>query len=130
MDRVSDALIRIKNGYMASLPEVVLPYSKMILSICQVLKKEGFLEDIKDDKGVLKATLKYESGEFTSQRKGVLTDVKRVSKPGLRVYKGAKNLPHVLDGLGIALISTPKGIMTDRQARKERLGGEVIAYVW
>src|SRR5579884_4032315 len=124
MDSVSDALIRIKNGYQSRLSEVELNYSKLVLSICQVLEKEGFIEKTNYDKGSkITVTLKYES------RKPVLTDVKRVSKPGLRVYKGKKNLPYVLNGLGIALISTPRGVMTDRQARKEGLGGEVMALV-
>ena len=123
-DPVGDALIRIKNGYMAKLPEVAVSYSKLIVAICKVLKDEGFISEVKEDSGKVSVTLKYEN------RKSVLTDVKRISKPGLRVYKGKKNLPYVLNGLGIALISTPKGVMTDKKARKEGLGGEVMAYVW
>lgn len=123
-DPVGDALIRIKNGYMAKLPEVSLGYSKLIVAICKVLKDEGFVDSVKEESGKVSVTLKYEN------RKSVLTDVKRISKPGLRVYKGKKNLPYVLNGLGIALISTPKGVMTDKKARKEGLGGEIMAYVW
>jgi small subunit ribosomal protein S8 len=128
-DPVADALIRIKNGYLSHKGEVLLNYSKLVSSICAVLQKEGFIDEIKEDKSAgitnkIVVTLKYES------RKPVLTEVQRVSKPGLRVYRGKKSLPWVLNGLGIALISTPKGIMTDKQARKEGLGGEVMALVW
>jgi small subunit ribosomal protein S8 len=130
-DPVADALIRIKNGYLAYKETVVLPYSKLIESICGVLKKEGYIteaevvptqrnEKIKQ----INVSLKY------ADRKGVIRDVKRVSKPGLRVYKNKKALPYVLNGLGIAIISTPKGVMTDKQARKAGLGGEVLAFVW
>lgn len=129
-DNIADSLIRIKNGYLAHKAEVEMLYSKISVAICDVLVKEGYLSSYKvvdNDKNsfkVILATLKYEG------RQSVLTDVKRISKPGLRVYKGAKALPRVLNGLGIALISTPKGVMTDKQARKEGLGGEVMAYIW
>ncbi len=123
-DSVGDALIRIKNGYMAKLPEVPLQYSKLVVAICKVLKDEGFIDSVKEGNGKVVVTLKYEN------KKSVLTDVKRISKPGLRVYKGKRNLPYVLNGLGIALISTPRGVMTDKKARKEGLGGEIMAYVW
>lgn len=132
-DTVADALIRIKNGYRAQKSGVTLVYSKLVAAICELLEKEGYIENFKviDDgsKKTIAVTLKYEGGVGTF-RKAVLSDVKRVSKPGLRVYKGARSLPYVLNGLGIAIISTPKGIMTDKQARKEGLGGEVMAYVW
>jgi small subunit ribosomal protein S8 len=131
MDIVADSLIRIKNSYLSYKKEAVLPYSKLVLAICQVLKAEDFIEsfeEVKDEKNVnirrVKVVLRYEN------RKPALTAVKRISKPGLRVYKGKTSLPWVLNGLGIALISTPKGVMTDKQARKEGLGGEVMAYVW
>jgi len=124
-DPIADALIRIKNGYMSSLPEVTLIYSKLILNLCELLKKEGFISGCqKDGDRVIKVTLRYQG-----RQKG-LTDVKRVSKPGLRVYKGVKSLPSVLNGLGIAIISTPKGLMTSKQAKKEGVGGEVMALVW
>lgn len=131
MDNVSDGLIRIKNGYMAHLDEVVLNYSKITKTICDVLEKEGYIAncelivDPKNDKfQKLKVSLKYEG------KRPAITHVKRVSKPGLRVYKGKASLPWVLNGLGIAIISTPSGVMTDKQARKAGLGGEVMAYVW
>jgi small subunit ribosomal protein S8 len=131
MDNVSDALIRIKNGYLSQRGEVVLPYSKLVIAICAVLEKEGYITSTEEIKGgrrgnipQLKAVLKYES------KKAAMSGVKRISKPGLRVYKGSTALPWVLNGLGIAIISTPKGVMTDKQARKESVGGEVLAYVW
>jgi small subunit ribosomal protein S8 len=123
-DSVGDVLIRIKNGYMASRSEVSAPYSKLVMNICELLLKSGYIEKAQQKDNVITITLKYEG------RAGAVSDVKRVSKPGLRVYKGAKALPRVLNGLGIAIISTPKGLMTDREARKAGLGGEVMAYVW
>lgn len=130
-DLVSDALIRIKNGYLAYKPEIVLPYSKLITAILAVMENEGYISKFKEvsyDKNPnlkqIKATLKYIS------RKPALTDVKRISKPGLRIYKSNRELPRVLSGIGIAIISTPKGVMSEKQARKEGVGGEVLAYIW
>lgn len=131
MDIVADSLIRIKNGYMAQKDEVALPYSKLIASICEVLKKEGYIStwtEKKADKSKvtvgLQVTLQY------NDRKPAMTEIQRISKPGLRVYKSSKTLPYVLNGVGMALISTPKGVMTDKSARKAKLGGEVMAYIW
>lgn len=124
-DSVGDALIRIKNGYKASKKEVVIPYSKLVMNLCQLLAKEDFVGKVeKASDREIKVILKYDG------RQSAVTDVKRISKPGLRVYEGAKNLPRVLNGLGIAVISTPKGLLTDKDARKEGVGGEVMAYVW
>lgn len=123
-DIVGDSLIRIKNGYLAKRNEVSLGYSKLVLGICGILVKEGYLSSVKKEDKKIIVGLKYEG------RKSVLNDVKRISKPGLRVYKGKSSLPWVLNGMGIAIISTPKGVMTDKQARKEGVGGEVMAYVW
>lgn len=132
-DSVGDSLIRIKNGYRALKPEVILPYSKLVLAIAKLLQKEGFIASIKEakEKNEILVILKYgnESGS-SSNKNPALTDVKRISKPGLRIYKGSKKLPWVLNGLGIAIVSTPKGLMTDKQARKASLGGEIMAYVW
>lgn len=132
MDKVGDLLIRIKNGYMASKKEVVLTYSKLGVAICELLKGEGYLESYKVEGREIKVVLKYDQtgASSSSRRFPALSGVKRVSKPGLRIYKGSKNLPYVYDGLGIAIVSTPKGIMSDKQARKEGLGGEVMALVW
>lgn len=132
-DSVGDSLIRIKNGYRALKSEVILPYSKLVLAIAKLLEKEGFIASVKDAKGENKilVTLKYESEHGSSaNKKPALEDVKRISKPGLRVYRGSKKIPWVLNGLGIAIISTPKGVMTDKEARKASLGGEIMAYVW
>lgn len=130
MDPVADSLIRIKNGYLAYREEVILPYSKLVIAICTLLQKESFIESFKEEKvegksfNQIKVILKYLG------KKAALTDVKRISKPGLRVYKPSKSLPRVLNGFGLAIISTPKGIMSDKHARQERVGGEVLAYVW
>lgn len=131
MDHVSDSLTRIRNGYLSFRDEVELSYSKLIVSICNVLQKEGYIEKFNDYKvgtsethRKIKITLKYDD------RKPALIGIKRISKPGLKVYKSKQNLPWVLNGLGIAVISTPKGVMTDKQARKEGVGGEILAYVW
>ncbi len=126
MDKVGDLLIRIKNGYMAFKKEVVAPYSKLNIAICELLQKEGYVEKCEVSERIINITLKYNE----MQREPALTDVKRISKPGRRVYKGAKFLPVVFDGLGIAIISTPKGIMSNKQAKKEGLGGEIMAFVW
>ncbi len=124
MDPVGDALIRIKNGYSVGKVSVVLNFSKLIWNLTKLLQKEGYLSEVKQDKREIIVTLKYNS------RIPVLTDVKRVSKPSLRVYKGVKDLPRVLNGLGVAVISTPKGLMTDKEAKKLKVGGEVLALVW
>lgn len=130
MDIVADSLIRIKNGYLAYREEVILPYSKLVLAICKLLEQESFIESFKEEKvegksfSQIKVVLKYLG------KKPALTDVKRISKPGLRVYKSRKALPKVLNGFGLAIISTPKGVMSDKQARKEGVGGEIMAHVW
>lgn len=124
MDPVADALIRIKNGYSVGKVTVNLKFSKLILKLSQLLEKEGYLAGVEEKDREIIVTLKYNS------RIPVLTDIKRVSKPSLRVYKGVKEIHRVLNGLGIAIISTPKGLMTDKDARKLKLGGEVLALVW
>ncbi len=124
MDPVGDALIRIKNGYSVGKVSVNLNFSKLIWNLAKLLQKEGYLSEVKQDKREIVVTLKYNS------RIPILTDIKRVSKPSLRVYKGVKDLPRVLNGLGIAIISTPKGLLTDKEARKIKAGGEVLALVW
>lgn len=124
MDPVADALIRIKNGYQVGKVSVSVRYSKLMLRLTLLLQKEGYVDSVAEKGRQIEVTLKYVS------RKPVLTDIKRVSKPSLRVYGGVKDLPRVLNGLGIAIISTPKGLMTDQEARKEKLGGEILALVW
>lgn len=124
MDSVADALIRLKNGYIVGKTNVKVKYSKLILEICKVLEKEGYISGFKPNGYDIDVNLKY------NNKLPALTQVKRVSKPGLRVYKGAKALPTVLNGLGIAIISTPKGIMTNKQAKHDKIGGEVLAEIW
>jgi len=124
MDPVADALIRIKNGYAVGKVSVVIKFSKLVWKLLKLLQKEEYLAEVRQSKREIIVTLKYNS------RIPALTDVERVSKPSLRVYSGVKDLPRVLNGLGIAIISTPKGLMTDKEARKAKVGGEVLALVW
>lgn len=124
MDPIADALIRVKNGYLSGKQSVSLRYSRLTLNLMKLLAKEGYIENAQKSDRQIIVILKYVS------RKSAITDIKRVSKPSLRVYKGVGQLPFVLDGLGVAIISTPKGIMTDKDARKMKVGGEVLALVW
>ena len=128
-DPIADMLTRIRNANQSRAKTVSMPSSKMKEEIAKILKDEGFVEEFSieenDVQNTLTLTLKY-----GQKKERVITGLKRVSKPGLRVYSKAEDLPKVLNGLGIAIISTPKGIMTDKKARKENVGGEVIAYVW
>lgn len=124
MDPISDALIRIKNGYTVGSEKVLVKYSKLVLSILKLLGKEGYLGKATKEGLSIEVSLKY-NGRIPS-----MTDLKRVSKPSLRIYKRAKDLPKVMGGLGIAIISTPRGVMTDIEARKQNVGGEVLALVW
>ena len=128
-DPIADMLTRIRNANSVYHDKVEIPSSKIKEAVVRILKEEGFIRDfevIKDTKqGMLKVALKY-----GSNREKVITGIKRISKPGLRVYAKKDELPRVLGGLGIAVISTSQGIMSDKQARKAGLGGEVLAYVW
>ena len=128
-DPVADMLTRIRNANAMKYKEVAMPTSKTKTEIARILKDEGFIEDykIRNDKPqkTLVLTLKY-----TNKKERVITGLKRISKPGLRVYTKSTDVPKVLNGFGIAIISTSKGIMTDKEARKNSLGGEVMAYIW
>lgn len=128
-DKIADLLTRIRNANSAKHDTVSIPSSNMKKSILEILVNEGYIKRFtasEDDKqGMLKVYLKYKDGKDP-----VITGLKRVSKPGLRMYSDVENMPKVMKGLGIAIVSTSKGIMTDRQARKENVGGEVLAYVW
>ena len=128
-DPIADMLTRIRNAGMARHDTVDVPASKMKTAIAEVLLNEGYIKafQIVDDgtQGVIHITLKYLPG-----KEKAIQGLKRVSKPGLRVYAGADEMPRVLKGLGIAIVSTSKGIMTDREARKQHVGGEVLAFVW
>jgi small subunit ribosomal protein S8 len=128
-DTIADMLTRIRNANAMRYTEVSVPASKLKEELARILKEEGFIENYKvvdnDVQGTIKLTLKY--GKNKEQ---VITGLKRISKPGLRVYVKSDEVPKVLGGLGIAIISTSHGVMTDKQARKENLGGEVLAYIW
>ncbi len=124
MDNIGDALIRIKNGYLVGKQSVSVKFSKLILNLMKLLQKEGYLEAVSQKEREILVTLKY------NERKPAITDITRVSKPSLRVYSGASDLPYVLNGLGIAVISTPKGLMTEKEARKSKVGGEILAFIW
>ena len=128
-DPIADMLTRIRNANSAKHDTVDIPASNMKKAIAQILVDEGYIKNyklIEDGKqGVIRVTLKY--GEGKSQ---VITGLRRVSKPGLRIYSNVEEMPKVMKGLGVAIVSTSKGIMTDREARKQNVGGEVLAYVW
>lgn len=128
-DPIADYLTRIRNANMAKHDSVEIPASNIKKSISEILKREGFIRDyeVADDnkQGVIKVFLKYgPNGER------VISGLKRISKPGLRKYVGAEDLPKVLNGLGIAIVSTSAGVITDKEARQKNVGGEVIAYIW
>ena len=128
-DTIADLLTRIRNASSAHHATVDIPASNMKKAICQILLDEGYIKNFtvtEDGKqGIITVVLKY--GEAKTP---VITGLRRVSKPGLRIYSDVENMPKVIKGLGIAIISTSKGIMTDRQARKENVGGEVLAFIW
>lgn len=128
-DPIADMLTRIRNANQMRYKEVEVPASKIKLSIAEILKNEGYVADYKIKKNnvqdIIVLNLKY-----GQNKERVITGLKRISKPGLRVYAKAEELPRVLNGLGIAIISTSKGLMVDREARKQSLGGEVVAYIW
>ena len=128
-DAIADMLTRIRNAKSMRYEEVQVPASNIKKEIARILKDEGFINDytINNDnaQGTILLKLKY-----TDKKESAITGLKRISKPGLRVYAKSDEIPKVLNGLGIAIISTSKGIMTDKEARKENLGGEVLAYIW
>lgn len=128
-DTIADLLTRIRNASSAKHETVEVPASNMKKDIAQILVDEGYIKKftvIEDGKqGIIKITLKYGEG-----KKPIISGLKRVSKPGLRIYSNVEDMPKVLKGLGIAIVSTSKGVMTDRQARKENVGGEILAFVW
>ena len=127
-DPIADMLTRIRNGNMAKHTEVKVPFSKIKESMANILKNEGYIAgyEIKEEGNIrdIVVTLKYMDGD------AVIKGLKRISKPGRRVYTSVENLPKVLGGLGIAIVSTPKGVITDKECRKHSVGGEVLCYVW
>ena len=128
-DTIADMLTRIRNANQMRYQEVSVPASNLKCELAKILKNEGFIEDYKvvkeDVQGTINLTLKY-----GQNKERVITGLKRISKPGLRVYAKSTEIPKVLNGLGIAIISTSRGVMTDKEARKQNLGGEVLAYIW
>ena len=128
-DPIADMLTLIRNANQMKHLTVLVPASKIKLEILKVIKEEGYIEDaefVEDGKqGTIKVTLKY-----TDKKERVIKGITRISKPGLRVYAKSTEMPKVLNGLGIAVVSTSNGVMTDREARQKHLGGEVIAYIW
>lgn len=128
-DPVADFLTRIRNGNMVMHETVEIPASKMKIAIAEIMKEEGYIKDfeyIEDGKqGIIRVYLRY-----GANKERVITGLKRISKPGLRVYVKKDEVPKVLGGLGIAIVSTAKGLMSDKNARKSGLGGEVICYIW
>ena len=127
IDPISDMLTRIRNGGRALRPVVAVPHSRMKESIAHILKKEGYVADVAVEAKPMKTInirLKYQG------KKTVIEGLRRISKPGLRHYVGATDIPNVLGGLGVAVISTSEGVMTGTQARKKNLGGEVVCYIW
>ena len=126
-DPISDMLTRIRNAGRALLPAVEMPHSKVKENIAHILKQEGYVAEVAVDGKTmkqLKIKLKYQG------KKSVIEGIRRISKPGLRHYVGSTEIPRVLNGLGVAVISTPEGVMTGTQARKKNLGGELLCYVW
>ena len=128
-DTIADLLTHIRNASSAKHESVEIPASNMKKAICQILMDEGYIRSFtvtEDGKqGIIKVVLKYGEGKTP-----VIQGLRKVSKPGLRIYSGAAELPKVMKGLGIAIISTSRGVMTDREARKQNLGGEVLAFIW
>lgn len=131
-DPIADMLTRIRNALMAGHTTVDVPRSNIKVEIARILKEEGYIEDytVGDEKpaALIHITLKYYGTRRS--RRPVITNITRVSKPGRRVYRRRTELPRVLSGTGIAILTTPKGVMTAQQARRERIGGEVLCYVW
>jgi small subunit ribosomal protein S8 len=128
-DPVADMLTRIRNANVAYKDEIAMPSSKLKASIADILKREGYIRDYVVEPTKPQATLKL-ALKYSRERERSLSGVRRVSKPGLRVYAKRDEVPRVLGGLGVAIISTSAGLMTDREARKAGVGGEVLAYVW
>jgi small subunit ribosomal protein S8 len=124
-DPIADLLTRIRNGNMASKPYIDAPLSKIKAEIAKILKAEGYVNGYTTSERTLRIYLKY-----TDEGERAITEIKRISKPGCRVYSSKENLPKVLNGLGIAIISTSKGVLTDREARQANMGGEVLCTVW
>ncbi len=128
-DPIADMLTRIRNALMAEHKQVKIPASKMKLRIAEILKEEGYINDFHLEKDNVQGTIVIDLRYLPNGKKSI-SGLKRVSKPGRRVYMGYKELPKIRNGLGIAIISTSHGLMTDHQAREKKVGGEVLCYIW
>ncbi len=128
-DPIADMLTRVRNAIAMRHSNVLVPASNMKIAIARILKEEGYIQDFEvtqdQPQAVIRIRLKYGAG-----RKSVLTGLRRISKPGRRVYAGTRDLPYVLSGMGVAIVSTPRGVMTGREARRQGVGGEVLCYIW
>jgi small subunit ribosomal protein S8 len=131
-DPIGDMLTRIRNALMVRHETVDIPHSKLKVEIARILKEEGYIEDytVGDEKPgpIIHIKLKYYGSR--RERRPVITNIERISKPGRRIYRARRDLPNVMSGIGIAIVTTPKGVMTAQQARRQRVGGEVLCYVW
>jgi small subunit ribosomal protein S8 len=131
-DPIGDMLTRIRNALMARHESVDVPHSKLKIEIARILKEEGYIEEyaVGDEKpgALIHIKLKYYGSR--RERRPVITNIERISKPGRRIYRARRDLPNVMSGIGIAIVTTPKGVMTAQQARRQRVGGEVLCYVW
>lgn len=129
MDPIADMLTRIRNGIERRMPSITVPASKMKIAIARILKEEGFIRDFEvmqdGPQGTLRVWLKY-----TEQRQPVISGLQRVSRPGRRIYTSRDNIPLVLSGMGVAILSTPKGVLSGKRARRLGVGGEVLCYIW
>lgn len=128
-DPIADLLTRIRNGLIARHAEVRVPHSKLKVRIAEILSNEGYIGDVEVLPDPVQSEIKI-GLKYTSSREPVIKGLKRISKPGLRVYRGRSELPRVQGGLGIAVLSTSKGVMTDRDARRQKVGGEILCEVW
>jgi len=131
-DPIADMLTRIRNALMVGKPTCEIPNSKIKVEIARILKEEGYIEDftVGDEKPFPLITIQLKYFGARRERKPVISNIERVSKPGRRVYRQRTDLPRPMSGIGIAIVTTPKGVMTAQQARRERVGGEVLCYVW
>jgi small subunit ribosomal protein S8 len=128
-DPIADMLTRIRNAVSSKHDNVTMPSSKLKLAIAKVLKEEGFIRDFTVSQEAPRSMLKIDLS-YTGRKEPVLSGIKRVSKPGLRIYVQKREIPRVLGGLGVAILSTPEGVMTGQHARQKSIGGEILCYVW
>jgi small subunit ribosomal protein S8 len=131
-DPIADMLTRIRNALLAGMPEVVIPSSKIKVEIARILTDEGYIQSyvVGEEEPVPMISIKLKYFGARRERRPVITSLQRISKPGRRVYRGSRDMPRVMSGIGIAIVTTPKGVMTDQEARRRRVGGEVLCYVW